>query len=41
MIEQFSESDKRAMVADDGSITVTCEFCSTHYHIDPASIGLA
>ena len=41
MIEQFSESDRRAMVADDGSITVTCEFCSTHYHIDPASIGLA
>jgi molecular chaperone Hsp33 len=40
MIEQFSESDRRAMVADDGSITVTCEFCSTHYHIDPASIGL-
>lgn len=40
MIEQFSESDKRAMVADDGSITVTCEFCSSHYHIDPASIGL-
>ena len=41
MIEQFSESDRRAMVADDGSITVTCEFCSTHYHIDPASIGIA
>lgn len=41
MIDQFSESDRRAMVADDGSITVSCEFCSSHYHIDPASIGLA
>ena len=41
MIEQFSESDRRAMVADDGTITVTGEFCTTHYHIDPESIGLA
>jgi molecular chaperone Hsp33 len=41
MIEQFSESDRRAMIADDGSITVSCEFCSSRYHIDPSSIGLA
>ena len=40
MIEQFSDSDRRAMIADDGSITVTCEFCSSRYHIDPSSIGL-
>jgi molecular chaperone Hsp33 len=41
MIEQFSESDRRAMIADDGTITVTCEFCSSRYHFDPESIGLA
>lgn len=36
MIRQFPAGDIRDMVADDGSITVTCEFCSSRYRFDPA-----
>lgn len=39
MLRQFSEEEKRAMVGDDGRIGVTCEFCSTRYHFDPAEIA--
>ncbi|WP_188408071.1 Hsp33 family molecular chaperone [Agaricicola taiwanensis] len=35
MLRQFPEEDRRDMVADDGSIVVTCEFCSTRYRFDP------
>ncbi|MGL5736883.1 MAG: Hsp33 family molecular chaperone HslO, partial [Beijerinckiaceae bacterium] len=31
MLRRFSAQERRDMVADDGQITVTCEFCSTHY----------
>jgi molecular chaperone Hsp33 len=30
MLDQFSEQDLKDM-ADNGVITVTCEFCNTHY----------
>ncbi len=40
MIERFSEDERRHMIADDGTITVTCEFCSTHYHVAPTEVGL-
>ncbi|MFD2252124.1 molecular chaperone Hsp33 [Pseudochelatococcus lubricantis] len=39
-LTRFDEDDRRAMVGDDGRIGVTCEFCSRHYDIDPAEIGL-
>lgn len=40
MIGKFSEEERRHMIADDGAITVTCEFCSTHYHVTPDEVGL-
>jgi len=40
MIERFSEDERRHMIADDGTITVTCEFCSTHYHLEPTEVGV-
>jgi molecular chaperone Hsp33 len=40
MIERFSEDERRHMIADDGAITVTCEFCSTHYHVEPTEVGV-
>jgi molecular chaperone Hsp33 len=35
MLRNFSAEDRRDMVADDGSITVTCEFCNTCYAFPP------
>ncbi|MHB2166811.1 Hsp33 family molecular chaperone [Alsobacter sp. R-9] len=40
MLRQFSDDERRAMVGDDGRIGITCEFCSTHYHVEPADVGL-
>jgi molecular chaperone Hsp33 len=34
MLRNFSQEDRRDMVADDGSIVVTCEFCNTRYEFD-------
>ena len=31
MLKNFGLADRRDMVADDGTITVTCEFCNTRY----------
>jgi molecular chaperone Hsp33 len=31
MLKSFSPEDRRDMRADDGSIEVTCDFCSTRY----------
>jgi molecular chaperone Hsp33 len=31
MLKNFAVADRRDMVADDGTITVTCEFCNTRY----------
>ena len=35
MIKGFPPSERREMVADDGMISVTCEFCSTRYDVAP------
>jgi molecular chaperone Hsp33 len=36
MLRNFSPDERRDMIADDGMIKVTCEFCSRHYVIAPA-----
>ena len=38
MIRSFSEAERRDMVADDGTIGITCEFCSRRYVLDPAEV---
>ena len=38
MITSFSPQDRRDMVADDGRIAITCEFCSRRYDLDPAEV---
>ncbi|CAH1662411.1 33 kDa chaperonin [Hyphomicrobiales bacterium] len=38
MLRGFSPEDRRAMIADDGRLGVTCEFCSRRYSFDPAEV---
>lgn len=38
MIRSFSAQERRDMIADDGAIVVTCEFCSRRYRLDPAEV---
>jgi molecular chaperone Hsp33 len=38
MLRNFSGEDRAAMVADDGQISVTCEFCSISYRFVPADL---
>lgn len=38
VLKSFGEDERADMVEDDGHIRVTCEYCSTIYAIDPASI---
>jgi molecular chaperone Hsp33 len=38
MLKSFSPEERREMVGEDGAITVTCEFCSTVYTLDPAEV---
>jgi len=38
MIKGFSQHERQAMVADDGMIGVTCEFCSTRYQVSPEEV---
>ena len=40
MLRQFSDEERRSMVGDDGRIGITCEFCSTHYEVEPAEVGV-
>ncbi|MBV9568630.1 MAG: Hsp33 family molecular chaperone, partial [Hyphomicrobiales bacterium] len=40
MLRSFSEADRREMIADDGLITVTCEFCSARYRVTPGEIAV-
>jgi len=40
MIKGFPPSERREMVADDGMISVTCEFCSTRYDVAPEEAGI-
>ncbi len=36
MLTGFTPAERQSMIADDGTISVTCEFCSKHYGFDPA-----
>ncbi|KQP80516.1 Hsp33 family molecular chaperone [Methylobacterium sp. Leaf117] len=38
MITSFSPQERRDMIADDGRIGITCEFCSRRYDLDPAAV---
>jgi molecular chaperone Hsp33 len=38
MIKGFPQHERQAMVADDGMIGVTCEFCSTRYQVSPEEV---
>lgn len=38
MLHRFSAEERRDMVGDDGRIGITCEFCSRHYDLDPATV---
>ena len=38
MLRGFSAEDRRAMVADDGTLGVTCEFCSRRYEFSPEEV---
>lgn len=38
MLRGFSVEDRKAMVADDGTLGITCEFCSRRYGFDPAEV---
>lgn len=38
VLVRFPPEDRRDMVADDGTVQVTCEFCSRKYAFDPAEI---
>ena len=38
MIVSFSPQERRDMIADDGRIGITCEFCSRRYDLDPADV---
>lgn len=40
MMRGFSLDDRRHMVADDGTIGITCEFCSRHYAFQPEALEL-
>jgi molecular chaperone Hsp33 len=39
MLRRFSPADRRDMLNDRGEIEVTCEFCSTRYTVDPATVA--
>jgi molecular chaperone Hsp33 len=39
MLRNFSSDDQSAMIADDGQIAVTCEFCSVQYSFTPESLA--
>lgn len=38
MLRGFSDEDRRAMIADDGTLGVTCEFCSRRYTFTAAEV---
>jgi molecular chaperone Hsp33 len=38
MLRGFSADDRKAMIADDGKLGVTCEFCSRRYDFTPAEV---
>jgi molecular chaperone Hsp33 len=38
MLKSFSPKDRAEMVADDGMIGVTCDFCSKRYIVAPNEV---
>jgi molecular chaperone Hsp33 len=38
MLARFSQQDRNDMIADDGKISVTCEFCSKRYVLNPTEL---
>jgi molecular chaperone Hsp33 len=38
MLRSFTPEERRSMIADDGAIEVTCEFCSRRYRIAPVEV---
>ncbi|MBD3845488.1 Hsp33 family molecular chaperone [Bosea sp. SSUT16] len=38
MLRGFSPEDRKAMIADDGKLGVTCEFCSRRYSFEPSEV---
>lgn len=38
MLKGFSVEDRQHMVAENGMIGITCEFCSTHYGFEPEQL---
>jgi molecular chaperone Hsp33 len=38
MLRGFSREDRQAMIADDGRLGVTCEFCSRRYEFSPEEV---
>ncbi|WP_019904346.1 Hsp33 family molecular chaperone [Methylobacterium sp. 77] len=38
MIRSFAPQERSDMIAEDGRIGITCEFCSRRYDIDPAEV---
>jgi molecular chaperone Hsp33 len=40
MLKSFTPEERASMVGDDGKIGITCEFCSTHYEVEPGEVGV-
>ncbi|HRK24538.1 MAG TPA: Hsp33 family molecular chaperone [Beijerinckiaceae bacterium] len=38
MLRRFTVEDRQAMIGEDGTIGVTCEFCSVHYSFRPGEL---
>jgi molecular chaperone Hsp33 len=39
MLQRFTDQERKDMQAEDGSIGITCEFCSTHYAVTPDQLN--
>ena len=39
VIARFPAEERKAMVGDDGKITVDCAFCSSSFAIEPDELG--
>jgi molecular chaperone Hsp33 len=35
----YSAKDIETMTTDDGRVTADCQFCGSHYDLDPQSVG--
>ena len=41
MLARFTPQERQDMRGTDGRIGITCEFCSTHYNVEPAEVEAA